>query len=100
VTEAEWLTRTDPQPMLDFLQGKVSKRKLRLFAAARCRLFRPDWDDLWPVREAVEVSEQLSDGLAPAGRLARLHLPWPDFTRGPVLRHDRPHGRQHGTPAL
>jgi hypothetical protein len=82
VTEAEWLARTDPQPMLDFRQGKVSERKLRLFAAARCRLFRPDWDDGWPVREAVEAAEQLGDGLAPAGRLARLHLPWRDFTRG------------------
>jgi hypothetical protein len=82
VTEAQWLACTDPQPMLDFLQGKAGERKLRLFAAARCRLFRPDWDDRWPVREAVEAAERLSDGLAPAGRLARLHLPWPDFTRG------------------
>jgi hypothetical protein len=82
VTEAEWLACTDPQKMLDFLQGQAGERKLRLLAAARCRLFHPDWDGWWPVREAVEAAEQLSDGLAPAGQLARLHLPWRDFTRG------------------
>jgi hypothetical protein len=82
MTEADWLACTDPQVMLALLHGKASDRKLRLFAAARCRLFRPDWDDWWPTREAVEAAEQLSDGLAPAGPLARLHLPWRDFTRG------------------
>jgi hypothetical protein len=82
MTEEQWLACTEPQLMLAFLHGKASDRKLRLFAAARCRLFRPDWDDWRPVREAVEAAEQLSDGLSPAGQLARLHLPWRDFTRG------------------
>jgi hypothetical protein len=37
VTEAEWLTATDPNLMLALLKGKVSERKLRLFAVVCCR---------------------------------------------------------------
>jgi hypothetical protein len=79
MTEAQWLACEDPTPMLEFLLGKASDRKLRLFAAARCRLFRPDWDDLWPIREAVDAAEQFSDGLSPSGQFARFHRPWQDF---------------------
>jgi hypothetical protein len=41
VTEAEWMACTDPTPMLEFLQGKASERKVRLFACDCYRAVLP-----------------------------------------------------------
>jgi len=70
MTEAEWLACTDPQKMLEFLRekreylwGRVTERKLRLFSVACCRriwhLFT-DQRSQW----AIEVVEQFVAGKA------------------------------------
>jgi hypothetical protein len=71
VTEAEWLACDDPDPMLEFVGGRTSPRKLRLFAAA---CFRWDWAAWTSRREraAVETAERMADGLAAADECAKV----------------------------
>jgi len=61
VDEAEWWTCNDPEPMLEFVRGKLSERKRRLFACACCRriehLLTKD------VRKALRAAEKFADGL-------------------------------------
>jgi hypothetical protein len=70
MTEAEWLACTDPAPMLAFLRGNASGRKLRLFA---CACGRRVWGQLQyeDSRKAVDVAERFADGMATHEELAR-----------------------------
>lgn len=73
MTAAEWKVCTDPMPMLAFLEGKASGRKLRLFGAACCR-------SLWELlsdersREAVRLVERFADGEAASEDLERARV--------------------------
>jgi hypothetical protein len=61
VTETEWLSCTDPQPMLEFLRGKASERKMRLFA---CACVRRAWHLLTDSgRQAIEMAEAYAEGM-------------------------------------
>jgi hypothetical protein len=71
MTEAEWLACADPGPMLEFLRGKISDRKLRLFACACCWRVR---DLLTAAGEAgLRAAEQFADGRTPRGEQ---HAAW------------------------
>jgi hypothetical protein len=61
MTEDEWLTCTDPQPMLELLHAKASERKMHLFACACCRRI---WHLLVDVRSrtVIEAAEQFIEG--------------------------------------
>lgn len=70
MTESEWQACTEPQKMLEFLQGKVSERKLRLFTVACCRR-------LWILTTGEEpaelaIAEMFADGKAEAHLLVRV----------------------------
>jgi hypothetical protein len=71
MNEVEWLAGGDPVAMLDYLQGKVSDRKLRLFACACVRRY---WHLLnWPIpRQAVELAERYAEGQATDGELEEI----------------------------
>ena len=62
MTEAEWLTSTNPMPMLEFLKGKATGRKCRLFAVACC--FTVEELLTQESRVALETAERFADGHA------------------------------------
>jgi hypothetical protein len=67
--ESTWLKCEKVRPMLDHLRGKVSPRKLRLFACACCRAL----DALMASpanRVAIETAERFADGRASREKLS------------------------------
>jgi hypothetical protein len=71
MTEAKWLASTVPTPMLAYLRGKASDRKLRLFACAcsrRGRTWRLLSDEH---RSYTDVAERFADGKASLEELQR-----------------------------
>jgi hypothetical protein len=69
MTEQEWLTASDPTPLMEFLREKVSDRKVRLSAVA---CVRPVENSFTRVRlkEAVAAAELFADGATSAEKLA------------------------------
>jgi hypothetical protein len=63
MTEREWLECEDVQELLDYLVGRASNRKFRLFGCACCRRV---WNSLADERSrnAVAIAERYADGLA------------------------------------
>jgi hypothetical protein len=70
VDEATWLACEHPEVMLDFLPGRASQRKLRLFA---CACARRVWNLLTndQSRKAVEAAERRAEGRITEGTLGR-----------------------------
>jgi hypothetical protein len=75
MTEAEWLTGTDPSPMLMVLKDRSSDRKRRLIAVASCRAVLKEFptDRSLPV---VNAAERFADDPLALDELqaARRHL--------------------------
>jgi hypothetical protein len=63
MTEEEWFSVIDPQHLVEFVRGRVSDRKLRLFACACCRSI---WHRLPDPRsrQAIETTERFIEAEA------------------------------------
>jgi len=72
MNEEEWLNCTDLTPMLEFLQGKVSDRKLRLFCCGCCRTVWDEFDSQFEQR-AIDAVERFVDGNATSNELDTFH---------------------------
>lgn len=77
MTEAEWLACTDPMPMIEFLRGTASERKLRLFACACCRRIWPLLSDKHS-RTALKIADPVEAAALAAGHF-RQPVPSRDF---------------------
>jgi hypothetical protein len=83
MTETEWLTATDPTPMLEFVRCGAGERKLRLLACHCCRAAWPELSDPRS-RAAVELAERVAEegrGEQKSPEYTRIHHASVDATR-------------------
>jgi hypothetical protein len=82
MTEQEWLECTDPQGMLEFLQGKASDRKVGLFSQACCESALALTDDplCWNL---IEIAERFADDQATVSELQEARQCVYQHYRGP-----------------
>lgn len=74
LTEAEWLTCEHAHPLLEFLRGKASNRKVTLFAVA---CYRRMWGLAHErCRGVVEAIEQFVDGHASEEQVGEAYAAW------------------------
>jgi len=74
MTEAEWLTCTDPTPMLEFLRDNVTERKLMLVVCACGRLVSHLLTDSRS-KEALPIAERFADGLVSQAEMDAVFQP-------------------------
>lgn len=72
MNETDWLGATDPAAMLDYLDGKASDRKLRLFAVACVRRWQADLKNYQLARSAVDLAERYAEGQATDAEMEEL----------------------------
>lgn len=79
MTDVEWTTCTDLQTMLDMVDGRVTERKMRLFACAYCRIVWKRITDRH-IKGLVRLSDQSAE--TPANE-QELRACWQvEFARG------------------
>jgi hypothetical protein len=78
MTEVTWKRSQDRREMLQFVHGRISERKFRLFAVACCRR---QWELFPPVphRQAIKAAEQFADGIGTHEELLELAEPLIDI---------------------
>jgi hypothetical protein len=105
ITEAQWLTATLLGPMFDFLRGKATDRKLRLFF---CACGRRTWPLLTQpeYQEAIEIGERFADGQATSEQIEEADsrvsdvywsAVWPGQGRLPPLAEQVSNAQRHIT---
>jgi hypothetical protein len=70
MTEAEWLARDAPFPMIEFLGELASERKRRLFCCACCRCLWPSELSVGGMPNLLAFNEARADGLLDASEVA------------------------------
>jgi len=100
MTEGEWNRSDDLHRLLQFLEGRASDRKLRLFSLACCRRVWPHLDQF--DREVVEAAERTVDGAATPADAGLLRRSADDFHKSRTFQKRFLaclfHGRRSRTP--